>query len=84
MGLEQLIPEEQIRARSFALWTSAGCPDGRSEEFWFRAIAELEHELEQSWLVALEERENLELCMPKLPISKPLHRHAAGRLREAA
>jgi hypothetical protein len=80
MVLEQLIPEEQIKSRSFALWNTAGRPDGRSEEFWFRAVAELENELEHSWLVALEERENLELAMPKLPISKPLQRCEAGKL----
>ncbi|GAA0533997.1 hypothetical protein GCM10008941_11830 [Rhizomicrobium palustre] len=80
MGLEQLIPEEQVRARSYMIWENEGRPDGRSEEFWLRAAAELERELEKSWLVALEERENLELCMPKLPISKPLQRHEAGRV----
>ena len=86
MGLEQLIPEQQIRARSHTLWRNEGCPEGRSEEFWFRAIAELEREQEQAWLVALEERENLELAMPKATISRPLQRVEAGRItaRQAA
>lgn len=89
MALGYPIPENQIRARSCALWNAAGRPCGRDDEFWFRAIAELEWELEMSWLVALEERENLELAMPKLPISQPVQRHMAGKIgndavREAA
>ncbi len=89
MGLEQLIPEEQIRLRSYALWEAEGRQEGRCEEYWLRALAELHEELERSWLVALEERENMELVMPRLPISKAPYRHEAGRLnaislREAA
>lgn len=89
MGLEQLIPEEQIRARSYCIWEADGRRDGCAEEYWLRALAELQEELERSWLVAMEERENMELVMPRLPISKPPYRHEAGRLdasklREAA
>lgn len=80
MSLGYLLAEEQIRARSYALWNTAGRPSGRDEEFWFQAIAELDHELEISWLVALEERENLEFAMPKAPISQPVQRHEAGKI----
>ena len=34
--------EEAVRRRAFELWEQAGQPEGRSEEFWFAAIAELE------------------------------------------
>ena len=34
--------EETVRRRAYELWEQAGKPDGRSEEFWFVAIAELE------------------------------------------
>jgi hypothetical protein len=27
-----------IRERAYLLWQQAGCPDGRSEEFWFAAL----------------------------------------------
>lgn len=89
MGLEQLIPEEQIRARSYQLWEAEGRQDGRSMEYWLRAIKELETELERCWLVALEESENTHLVMPRAPISTPPCRHEADRidphvLREAA
>lgn len=89
MGLEQLISEDQVRERSYAIWEAEGRQEGRSEEYWLRALAELQEELERSWLVALDERENTELVMPRLPISCRPYRHEAGRLdanmlREAA
>ena len=34
--------EEKIRKRAYELWEQAGCPEGRSWEFWFSARAELE------------------------------------------
>lgn len=34
--------EEAVRRRAYELWEQAGEPEGRSEEFWFAAIAELE------------------------------------------
>jgi hypothetical protein len=29
--------EQRIRERAFFLWQEAGCPEGRAEEFWYRA-----------------------------------------------
>lgn len=34
--------EEMIRKLAYELWEQAGCPDGRSYEFWFAARAEIE------------------------------------------
>jgi hypothetical protein len=34
--------EEMIRKRAYELWEQAGCPEGRSYEFWFAARAEIE------------------------------------------
>lgn len=34
--------EEDVRRRAYELWENAGQPEGRSHEFWFAAIAELE------------------------------------------
>jgi hypothetical protein len=34
--------EEAIRRRAYELWEQAGQPEGRSEEFWHAARAELE------------------------------------------
>ena len=33
---------EAVRRRAYELWEQAGQPEGRSEEFWFVAIAEVE------------------------------------------
>lgn len=85
MGLDQLIPEEKIRARSYAMWSAEGCREGCSEEYWFRALAELEIELVHNWLTAIEEHEKEErnradFVMPRPPISRPIYRHEAGRI----
>lgn len=86
MELDHLIPEEKIRARSYAIWSAEGCKEGCSEEYWFRAVAELEVELVQNWLMAIEEREKEErertnFVMPRPPISRPIYRHEAARIR---
>jgi len=36
--------EETIRRRAYDLWERAGCPQGRSDEFWHAARAEIEGE----------------------------------------
>ena len=33
-----------IRRRAYELWEQAGCPEGRNEEFWHAARAEIEGE----------------------------------------
>ena len=33
--------EEQVRSRAYELWEKAGQPEGRDEEFWHQAAAEL-------------------------------------------
>lgn len=33
--------EARVRERAYHLWEQAGCPDGRSEEFWHQAAAEI-------------------------------------------
>ncbi|RBP17556.1 DUF2934 family protein [Roseiarcus fermentans] len=33
---------DAIRERAHALWERAGCPQGRSEEFWYAARREIE------------------------------------------
>ncbi|MEZ2354805.1 DUF2934 domain-containing protein [Caballeronia sp. RCC_10] len=32
--MNEPISEERIRELAFRLWEQAGCPEGRSEEFW--------------------------------------------------
>jgi hypothetical protein len=34
--------EDQVRERAYALWEQDGRPDGRPEDYWHRAEAELD------------------------------------------
>ena len=34
--------DEKVRERAYTLWEQAGRPEGRSLQFWFEAIRELE------------------------------------------
>jgi hypothetical protein len=34
--------EEAIRRLAYALWEQAGCPEGRSDEFWYAARREMD------------------------------------------
>ncbi|WP_207484121.1 DUF2934 domain-containing protein [Arenibaculum pallidiluteum] len=36
--------DERIRQRAYDIWMSEGCPEGRHEEHWHRAAAELRAE----------------------------------------
>jgi hypothetical protein len=35
------ISEDDIRARAYALWEAAGCPDGSHDEHWLEALRQL-------------------------------------------
>lgn len=80
MGLEHLISIEQIRARSYSIWDSEGRLEGHTEEYWFRAIAELESELENAWMMVLKEEPDADLVMPLPTISEAPQRHEAGKI----
>lgn len=92
MGTEHrtLISEEQIRERSYTIWEADGRRDGRDDEYWMRARAELEAELTAlACRVAEAPVETTDLVMPHIPISKTPFRREAERidpnaLREAA
>jgi hypothetical protein len=75
--------EEQIRIRSYHLWESEGRQDGKSQEYWLRAKAELEAELEASWHAASMEGETTTFVLPVLPISTPPARSVADKLEKA-
>jgi len=38
------IDEDKIRQRAYQLWTDAGQPEGREQEFWYDAERELSEE----------------------------------------
>jgi hypothetical protein len=39
--------EERVRQRAQQLWKQAGTPEGRDDEFWHQAEAELDAEAQQ-------------------------------------
>jgi hypothetical protein len=39
--MDEPTPEEHVRKLAYQLWEQAGCPEGRSEEFWQQAKKEL-------------------------------------------
>jgi hypothetical protein len=45
IGMSDL--EHAIRRRAYELWEDAGCPEGRSDEFWHAARAELKDDREK-------------------------------------
>ncbi|NPD69818.1 DUF2934 domain-containing protein (plasmid) [Lichenicola cladoniae] len=40
--------EEQVRRRAYKLWEQAGCPNGRGDEFWHEALADITSSREQN------------------------------------
>ncbi len=36
--------DQRVQERAHALWEKEGHPEGRSEEFWYRALSEIESE----------------------------------------
>ena len=41
--------EQLIRIRSYLLWERDGRPEGRAEEYWFRAKQEIDEDIERQW-----------------------------------
>jgi hypothetical protein len=74
--------EDEIRTRSYHLWEREGCQPGKSEEYWLRAKAELEAELEASWHAASMEGETTTFVLPLLPISTPPSRSVADKIAQ--
>jgi hypothetical protein len=66
--------ERRIRERAFALWQEAGCPEGRAEEFWFRA-QDSELELAESKKVRAVPNDDLDMAgKDSFPASDPVNR----------
>ena len=76
-------PEEIIRRRSYAIWESEGRLEGHAEEYWLRALAQLQAELERSWRAALEPEAKTDVVMPHPAISQRPTRRESDRLDPA-
>ncbi len=64
--------DDYISARSYLLWEREGCPVGHDREYWQRACAEVEAELQ----AALQGNASA-FVPPQLPISRRPIRHSA-------
>ena len=68
---KQPIPsDEEIRARSYMIWEREGRPEGKSEEHWQRARAELAAEFHAGCAAYLEGNPAT-YAIPLLQISSP-------------
>jgi hypothetical protein len=76
--------EEDIRKRSYLIWERDGRPEGKSEEHWLRAKAELDAEFEANWRAASMEGETTGFVLPLLPISTPPSRSVADKIASNA
>jgi hypothetical protein len=72
--------EEAIRRLAYALWERAGCPDGRSDEFWHAARREMDSDAADRQCVDPFEApidEPPELAFPYgVPVGSPAERIA--------
>jgi hypothetical protein len=62
--------EQLIRIRSYLLWEHDGCPQGCSEEYWFRAKNEIDEETEKQWRAIGFEAELVHFVPPRPAITK--------------
>lgn len=74
--------DEEIRTRSYLIWEREGCQEGKSHEYWLRAKAELEAELEADWQAASMEGETTAFVLPVLPIATPPVKLVSTKLAE--
>lgn len=74
--------EDQIRDRSYLLWEREGCQHGKSEEYWRRAKAELEAEMEAEQHAASMGGETTAFHLPVLPISTPPSKRVSEKLAQ--
>lgn len=77
-----ILSEEEVRTRSYLIWEREGCQDGKSQEYWLRAKAELEAELEANWHAASMEGETTAFVLPVLPIATPPVKSVSVKLAE--
>jgi hypothetical protein len=72
--------EEDIRRRSYLLWEREGRQEGRSSEYWSRAKADLEAEIERMCRAAALAGETVDFVLPRLSISSPPHRTESQKI----
>lgn len=74
--------DDEIRTRAYLLWEREGCQHGKADEYWNRAKAEREAELEAAWHAASMEGHTTAFVLPVLPIATPPVKSVSVRLAE--
>ena len=74
--------QEEIRILSYLLWERDGRPEGRSKEYWRRANAELQEEIDRVCQAESLTGEIAKFVPPRLPISLPPKRYSSKRISE--
>jgi Protein of unknown function (DUF2934) len=74
------LTEEQIRLASYLLWEREGRLEGHAQEYWLRAKADLEAQIERMCQAASLAGEEAQFVLPRLPISTPPSRRVATRI----
>jgi hypothetical protein len=64
-----ILTENEISVRSYLIWERERRPEGKSEEHWLRAKAELEAEFEEKCASALDGKSSF--VVPLLLVSTP-------------
>lgn len=70
--------EDEIRMRSYLIWDREGRPEGKSEEHWRRAKAELEAEFQAKCAGSIDGKSKV-FVVPLLQISSPPTRSQSTR-----
>jgi hypothetical protein len=74
--LENRLPEDTIRLRSYLIWEREGCPHGKEFDHWRRAKEELQAEFHAGPFA----RRPMAFVMPRIPISARPNQIVSTRL----
>ena len=74
--------QEEIRVVSYLLWERDGRPEGRSKEYWRRANAVVQEEIDRLCQAESLTGDDANFVLPRLPISLPPKRYSSERISE--
>ncbi|MCP5364982.1 MAG: DUF2934 domain-containing protein [Hyphomicrobiales bacterium] len=69
----------EIEKRAYTIWEQEGCPHGKDEEHWTRAVAELEREASQRSKAKASARTNTDKQPPLKTAGQPRSGPSARR-----
>jgi hypothetical protein len=78
-----MVLEQAIRQRSYEIWQREGCPDGKADDHWLQAKAELEAE-HRAASFPWSGTDCRKIVVSRLPISPPPLRVTSRRATRTA